>query len=97
MELSLTVRQVFPYGPVLKAIAVASIAALPMFFVLVMIDSDALKLAAGVALYVPIYLGLALSTGVVLREDLRYLLGFLTGRIMGQAREKDMNSTKPEG
>ena len=84
--LNLTVMEVFPFASVLKALSVAIVSALPLWGVILWTSSDVPRLVTGASIYLITYLCLGLMTRVIARSDLVYLLGFLTGRTMGQAR-----------
>jgi len=89
--LDLSWGAVFPFGPVGRALAVAALAAPPLWFVLPYLDGYALQLGAGLALYFAVYVPLARFTGVISAADLRYALRFVSLQL---ARKEDKE--KPE-
>ena len=78
--LTLRWREVFPYASVLRVIAVAGVAAAPLWLVLQLVDSKLNAILLGAALYTPTYLVFAWLARVIGPSDLRYLKNLVTFR-----------------
>lgn len=72
---------VFPYAPVLRAVAVAVAAAPVLWPVLVGFESDGVQLAVGTVAYALAYVLLARLFGVLTADDLRYAGRFVSLRL----------------
>ena len=85
-SLQLGIRKIFPYQAVLKALIIAILAGLPLLGIVRLEYSDGIILVIGASAFAVCYLPLALFFKVIHREDLRYLKGIITGKIMRRAR-----------
>lgn len=85
-ELSVGWGGIFPYGPVLRALLVACVAAVPLIFIAPAIGSDGLTLALGLPIYAVLYVICGLASGVLHVDDLRYVGDYLSGRLVRKAR-----------
>lgn len=85
---------VFPFKPVLHALAVAAVAAVPLAFAAPALleatghrwTDDVIALAAGGGTYLVVYLVMGRVGGLLSGDDLRYLVDFLTGRLAKRAK-----------
>lgn len=75
-------RVLFPVRRVAHALLVAGVACLPLLAVPQWLSGDVLQLSVGAALYLPLYLGLAATTGLLGREDFQYLRDVVSLRIL---------------
>jgi O-antigen/teichoic acid export membrane protein len=84
-RLGVTWGGVFPTRAVLRAAAVAAVAAIPLVGVALALRGDAVRLLAGIPVYLAGYLALGLAAGTLSRADLRYLIDLVSFR-QGRAR-----------
>lgn len=80
-KLALSWARVLPFGGVLRAAAVALLAAPALLLVLPWLDGAVVELTVGLGVYLSTYVALALFTRVVTRDDLRFALRFVTLRL----------------
>lgn len=85
-QLDLSWVHVFPYAAVLRALVVAAVAAVPLLLVDHWVTGDGARIAAGFGVYVPTYVVLGRLGGLLSAADLRYVVDFLTGRLVRRAR-----------
>lgn len=78
--------EVLPFGPVLRTLAVAAVAAVPLWLLLPLFGSPVIALVAGGVGYVLVYVVCGLALGQIHRADLIYLRDYLTGRLLKKAK-----------
>jgi O-antigen/teichoic acid export membrane protein len=92
VDLSVSWGAVFPYLRVAKAFGVAGLAAIPLIGIDFFFDGDISKVATGTVIFVATYLGLGRLSNVITRNDLVYLLDFVSLRVFKKAQTgKDMS------
>jgi len=74
-RLDLTWTSLLPLGAIGKTMLVATLSALPLIPVLRYVPGDGLRMAAGLVVYLPVYLFLAVRIGLLTLDDLRLLVG----------------------
>lgn len=85
-SLHISWAQALPYRPLLRTLALACVAAIPLWFIAPLVTAPGVALLVGVLVYLPIYLGAGMATGVLTRADLRYARDYITGRLVKKAR-----------
>jgi O-antigen/teichoic acid export membrane protein len=84
--LALSWRTVMPWRRLGRSFGVAGAAAVPLIGLLVLVPSDGLRLVAGAAMLLPVYLWLGHRAGVIAGGDLAYLGRLLSLRTLWERR-----------